>query len=96
MGRYHWTLVGIAGFGWLVDNRWVKYLMFVNALLTPLLRRSGPSMTSLIFTPVMREFKPTHAPLLSLAQNIGLLIGAIVFSLSSVRHLDISRSGDGD
>jgi MFS family permease len=31
----------------------------------------------LIFTPVKNEFHPTRAPFLTLAQNIGLLIGAI-------------------
>jgi MFS family permease len=36
-----------------------------------------PIVTSLIFTPVKNEFHPTRAPLLSLAQNIGLLFGAI-------------------
>ncbi|KAJ2982040.1 hypothetical protein NUW58_g6533 [Xylaria curta] len=36
-----------------------------------------PSVTSLILTPVKSEFNPPHAPLLSLAQNIGLLAGAI-------------------
>ncbi|KAH7138923.1 major facilitator superfamily domain-containing protein [Dendryphion nanum] len=36
-----------------------------------------PIVTSLIFTPVKNEFKPTRAPFLTLAQNIGLLVGAI-------------------
>jgi MFS family permease len=36
-----------------------------------------PIVTSLIFTPVKNEFNPTRAPFLSLAQNIGLLFGAI-------------------
>lgn len=36
-----------------------------------------PIVTSLIFTPVKNEFHPSQAPLLSLAQNIGLLIGAM-------------------
>ncbi|MCJ1311148.1 hypothetical protein MMC25_004818 [Agyrium rufum] len=36
-----------------------------------------PVVTSLIFTPVQNEFKPSKAPLLSLAQNIGLLFGAM-------------------
>lgn len=36
-----------------------------------------PIVTSLIFTPVKNEFQPTKAPLLSLSQNIGLLVGAV-------------------
>ncbi|EHK26979.1 uncharacterized protein TRIVIDRAFT_62772 [Trichoderma virens Gv29-8] len=36
-----------------------------------------PIVTSLIFTPVNNEFTPHRAPLLTLAQNIGLLAGAV-------------------
>lgn len=36
-----------------------------------------PIVTSLIFTPVKNEFHPTRAPLLTLAQNVGLLAGAV-------------------
>jgi MFS family permease len=36
-----------------------------------------PIVTSLIFTPVKSEFHPTRAPFLTLAQNIGLLAGAV-------------------
>ncbi|KAF1947983.1 MFS general substrate transporter [Clathrospora elynae] len=36
-----------------------------------------PIVTSLIFTPVKNEFKPERAPFLQLAQNIGLLFGAV-------------------
>ncbi|KAF2094418.1 transporter [Rhizodiscina lignyota] len=36
-----------------------------------------PIVTSLIFTPITNEFNPTRPPLLTLAQNIGLLAGAI-------------------
>jgi MFS family permease len=36
-----------------------------------------PIITSLIFTPVKNEFKPVHGEFLTLAQNIGLLVGAI-------------------
>ncbi|KAI8624197.1 major facilitator superfamily domain-containing protein [Xylariaceae sp. FL1651] len=36
-----------------------------------------PVVTSLIFTPIKSEFNPPRPPLLSLAQNIGLLAGAI-------------------
>ncbi|KAJ8130479.1 hypothetical protein O1611_g3154 [Lasiodiplodia mahajangana] len=36
-----------------------------------------PVVTSLIFTPIKTEFNPSKPPLLNLAQNIGLLAGAI-------------------
>ena len=36
-----------------------------------------PVITSLIFTPVKNEFAPTRPPFLTLAQNIGLLVGAV-------------------
>ncbi|EOO04198.1 putative membrane transporter protein [Phaeoacremonium minimum UCRPA7] len=36
-----------------------------------------PIVTSLIFTPVKNEFKPSKGPFLTLAQNIGLLAGAV-------------------
>ncbi|EGD91842.1 hypothetical protein H112_00444 [Trichophyton rubrum D6] len=36
-----------------------------------------PIITSLIFTPVKNEFMPSKAPLLTLAQNLGLLVGAV-------------------
>lgn len=36
-----------------------------------------PIATSLIFTPVRNEFKPDRPPFLTLAQNIGLLVGAV-------------------
>lgn len=36
-----------------------------------------PIVTSLIFTPITNEFHPSRPPLLSLAQNIGLLAGAM-------------------
>lgn len=36
-----------------------------------------PIVTSLIFTPIANEFSPSRPPLLTLAQNIGLLGGAV-------------------
>ncbi|EFX05887.1 membrane transporter [Grosmannia clavigera kw1407] len=36
-----------------------------------------PIVTSLIFTAIKNEFHPSRAPLLTLAQNIGLLAGAV-------------------
>lgn len=41
-----------------------------------------PIVTSLIFTPIANEFGPPKPPLLSLAQNIGLLAGAVFVSLT--------------
>lgn len=40
-----------------------------------------PIVTSLILTPVKNEFRPSKIPLLSLSQNIGLLIGATFWGL---------------
>lgn len=39
-----------------------------------------PIVTSLILTPIVYEFGPNRPPLLSLAQNIGLLAGAVFVS----------------
>jgi len=36
-----------------------------------------PIVTSLILTPITNEFSPSKPPLLSLSQNIGLLVGAM-------------------
>ncbi|CAK7212642.1 hypothetical protein SBRCBS47491_001536 [Sporothrix bragantina] len=36
-----------------------------------------PIVTSLIFTPITNEFNPARPPLLTLAQNLGLLAGAV-------------------
>ncbi|KAL1957485.1 hypothetical protein VTO42DRAFT_5948 [Malbranchea cinnamomea] len=36
-----------------------------------------PIVTSLVFTPVANEFSPSRPPYLTLAQNLGLLIGAM-------------------
>lgn len=36
-----------------------------------------PIVTSLIFTPITNEFQPSRPPLLTLAQNLGLLAGAV-------------------
>ncbi|KAI1325726.1 major facilitator superfamily domain-containing protein [Xylariaceae sp. FL0255] len=36
-----------------------------------------PVVTSLIFTPIKKEFNPAEPTFLSLAQNIGLLVGAV-------------------
>lgn len=41
-----------------------------------------PIATSLIFTPIANEFSPAHPQLLTLAQNIGLLVGALFWGFS--------------
>ncbi|KAK3695403.1 major facilitator superfamily domain-containing protein [Podospora appendiculata] len=41
-----------------------------------------PIVMSLIFTPVTNEFHPAQPPLLALSQNIGLLVGALVWGFS--------------
>lgn len=41
-----------------------------------------PTVTSLILLPVTNEFAVAQPPLLTLAQNVGLLVGALVWGLS--------------
>lgn len=67
-GKYQYGLFFVAGFGWLSDNAW-------------------PIVTSLIL-PRLVEVDGVHSPTgkgpyLTLAQNLGLLGGALVWSLSS-------------
>ncbi|ABN65829.2 putative inorganic phosphate transporter [Scheffersomyces stipitis CBS 6054] len=67
-GRYQYGLFFVAGFGWLSDNAW-------------------PIATGLILGR-LNEVDGVHAPIgkapyLTLAQNLGLLAGALVWSLSS-------------
>ncbi|CAN6650344.1 hypothetical protein TRVA0_024S01244 [Trichomonascus vanleenenianus] len=67
MGRYQWVLFVVAGFGWMADNMW-------------------PIVTSLILPQIALEFLPTgstNGPYLTLAQNLGLLAGAVFWSFSS-------------
>ncbi|PWN43781.1 MFS general substrate transporter [Ceraceosorus guamensis] len=42
-----------------------------------------PIVTSLIFTPISNEFNPDRPPLLTLAQNIGLLVGAVFWGFGA-------------
>lgn len=42
-----------------------------------------PIITSLILTAVSNEFRPNNPPLLTLAQNIGLLVGAVFWGFGS-------------
>ncbi|EGW33779.1 uncharacterized protein SPAPADRAFT_133757 [Spathaspora passalidarum NRRL Y-27907] len=67
-GKYQIGLFFVAGFGWLSDNAW-------------------PIATGLII-PRLNEVDGVHAPIgkapyLTLAQNLGLLMGALIWSLSS-------------
>lgn len=67
-GRYQLGLFIVAGFGWFADNAW-------------------PTATSYILQRLVESDKvhyPTgRAPYLTLAQNLGLLAGALFWSLSS-------------
>ena len=42
-----------------------------------------PVVTGLILVPVLYEFKGSQGPFLKLGQNIGLLVGAVVWSFAS-------------
>lgn len=44
-----------------------------------------PIVTSLILTPITNEFSPSKPPLLSLSQNIGLLVGAMFWGFGCMR-----------
>lgn len=46
-----------------------------------------PIVTSLILTPIALEFNVTRPPLLSLSQNIGLLVGAIFWGFGCMVSL---------
>ena len=46
-----------------------------------------PVVTSLILPAISAEFKPNKPPLLSLAQNIGLLVGAIFWGFGCMSNL---------
>ena len=46
-----------------------------------------PIVTSLILTPIALEFDVTRPPLLSLSQNIGLLVGAIFWGFGCMLPL---------
>ncbi|KAK6457413.1 putative inorganic phosphate transporter [Scheffersomyces xylosifermentans] len=67
-GRYQYGLFFVAGFGWLSDNAWPIATGLILARLTEV---DG------VHAPVGK------APYLTLAQNFGLLAGALFWSLSS-------------
>lgn len=81
MGKYQWHLFGVAGFGWMMDSAFLRGFPLDTSLIPSI--DMWPIITSLIFTSVINEFSPSHAPLLQLAQNIGLLVGAFCFGLGS-------------
>lgn len=67
-GRYHYGLFFVAGFGWFADNAF-------------------PIATSLVLSRLIEvdgvHHPPNRAPLLTLAQNLGLLAGAMFWSTLS-------------
>lgn len=67
-GRYQWGLLMVTGFGWWADNAWpVSVLLIIPRLV----ETNGV------------HYPPNGAPYLSLAQCIGLLVGAVVWSFSA-------------
>lgn len=50
-----------------------------------------PIVTSLILTPITNEFSPTKPPLLSLSQNIGLLVGAMFWGFGCTSPIISTR-----
>lgn len=67
-GRYQWGLFVVAGFGWMADNIWP---VVTGLILARLNEGDGVHPPS-----------PKYAPYLTLAQNLGLLVGALVWLLS--------------
>ncbi|KAL1686433.1 major facilitator superfamily domain-containing protein, partial [Schizophyllum commune] len=67
MGRYNWMIFVVTGFGWLAMLMQGDVLQIV---------------TGLILTPVVNEFV-FDGPFLKLAQNIGLLIGAVFWGVGA-------------
>jgi len=63
--------MGDIGMGW---YQWQLFIVIGFGWATDNL---WPIVTSLIFTPIVNEFAPSRPPLLQLAQNIGLLCGAM-------------------
>lgn len=71
-GKYQLGLFFVAGFGWLSDNAWP----IVTSLIIPVLNE-----TDGVHAPV--ENGVNKAPYLTLAQNMGLLAGALFWSLTA-------------
>jgi len=75
MGWYQWQLFIVVGFGWANDNLWpivTSLICTIDFLPSPC-----PQLTTIPVTPITNEFNPSRPSLLSLAQNIGLLAGAL-------------------
>jgi MFS family permease len=81
MGRYQIYLFICAGFGWFA---YVFHLSVNSVLDTDYMDSDSvwPLITGLILTPVVNEFQFTPA-FLTLAANVGLLVGAMVWSIGS-------------
>jgi MFS family permease len=73
MGWYQWQLFVVVGFGWANDNLWP----IVTSLICLWPHFPQALQLTWLVTPVANEFNPSHPPVLSLAQNIGLLAGAM-------------------
>ncbi|KAF9064870.1 major facilitator superfamily domain-containing protein [Rhodocollybia butyracea] len=76
MGKYQVYLFCCAGFGWFADSVWPVRITFFICLLT---YENAQLITGLILTPVINEFN-FQGPFLTLAANVGLLVGAIIWS----------------
>ncbi len=86
MGWYQWQLFIVVGFGWANDNMWPIVTSLIRKSPTMSLRMpdlnfrhwiSYKLSLTLTVDPIVNEFAPSRPPLLSLAQNIGLLAGAM-------------------
>jgi MFS family permease len=90
MGWYQWQLFIVVGFGWANDNMWpivtslicTFHLTFASAFTALACHGRTTEDFELTcgdfeVTPITNEFSPTRPPLLTLAQNIGLLAGAM-------------------
>lgn len=56
---------------------WYQWQLFIVVGFGWAMDNLWPTVTGLILTPVANEFHPKQEPILTLAQNIGLLIGAV-------------------
>lgn len=56
---------------------WYQWQLFIVVGFGWAMDNLWPTVTGLVLTPVANEFHPKQEPILTLAQNIGLLIGAV-------------------
>ncbi len=73
MGWYQWQLFIVVGFGWANDNLWPIVTSLICKSFIPI----SSSLLTIQVPAIASEFHPSRPPLLSLAQNIGLLGGAM-------------------